>query len=154
MTVCRVAFVADGRHSAKLGHAMWQMFTECSCPGTRQTTSLPSARVLHSAKAETLGKFGFSGSVVMSRSEPWPLSCSTYEHRAQVELPHNIPFLLHASTQPFAMAKHGAAATLLVASLLVVAAALAAGADARRPFNARLAVNRGASRGDDKFITK
>ncbi|KAG2592209.1 hypothetical protein PVAP13_5NG531700 [Panicum virgatum] len=44
------------------------------------------------------------------------------------------------------MAKHGAAATLLVASLLVVAAALAAGSDARRPLNARLAVNRGASR--------
>jgi len=45
------------------------------------------------------------------------------------------------------MAKHGAAAALLVASLLV-AAALAAGTDARRPLNARLAINRGASRGD------
>ncbi|KAG2601221.1 uncharacterized protein LOC120710765 [Panicum virgatum] len=43
------------------------------------------------------------------------------------------------------MAKHGAAAALLVASLLV-AAALAAGTDARRPLNARLAINRGASR--------
>jgi len=45
-TVCRVSFFADGRHSAKLGHAVWQMFAECSWRGTRQTTSLPSARVL------------------------------------------------------------------------------------------------------------
>ncbi|RLM91470.1 uncharacterized protein C2845_PM08G27620 [Panicum miliaceum] len=43
------------------------------------------------------------------------------------------------------MAKHGAAAALLIASLLV-ATALAAGADVRRPLNARLAVNRGATR--------
>jgi len=46
VTVCRVPFVADSRHSAKLGHALWQMFAECSCPGTRQSTSLPSVRVL------------------------------------------------------------------------------------------------------------
>ena len=46
VTVCRVPFVADSRHSAKLGHAVWQMFAECSWHGTWQTTSLPSARVL------------------------------------------------------------------------------------------------------------
>ena len=52
VTVCRVPFVADSRHSAKLGHAVWQMFAECSCPGTRQSTSLPSVRVLVLGKGQ------------------------------------------------------------------------------------------------------
>ena len=45
-TCCRVPLFADGRHSATFGYAVWQMFAECSLPGTRQTMSLPSARVL------------------------------------------------------------------------------------------------------------
>jgi len=45
-TCCRVPLFAEGRHSATLGYAVWQMFAECSLPGTRQTMSLPSARVL------------------------------------------------------------------------------------------------------------
>ena len=45
-TCCRVPLFADGRHSAKLWYAVWQMFAECSLHGTRQTISLPSARVL------------------------------------------------------------------------------------------------------------
>ncbi|RCV27653.1 hypothetical protein SEVIR_5G345900v4 [Setaria viridis] len=43
------------------------------------------------------------------------------------------------------MANHGAAAALLIASLLV-SVALAGAAGARRPLNARIAVNRDASR--------
>ena len=58
--ICRVPFVADSRHSAKLGHAVWQMFTECSCPGTRQSTSLPSVRVLVLGKGQdTPANLGF-----------------------------------------------------------------------------------------------
>ena len=46
VTCCRVPLFADGRRSATLVYAVWQMFAECSLPGTRQTMSLPSARVL------------------------------------------------------------------------------------------------------------
>ena len=45
-TLCRVPCFADGRHSVKPGHAVCQIFAECPWPGTRQTTSLPSARSL------------------------------------------------------------------------------------------------------------
>ena len=47
-TLCRVPCFADGRHSVKPGHAVCQFFAECP--------------VWHSAKSETLGKLGFSGS--------------------------------------------------------------------------------------------
>ena len=45
-TLCRVPCFADGRHSVKPGHAVCQIFAECPWPGTRQITSLPSARSL------------------------------------------------------------------------------------------------------------
>ena len=45
-SVCRVPFFADGQHSAKCGHAVCHMFAECPRSGTRQRSSLPSARDL------------------------------------------------------------------------------------------------------------
>jgi len=50
VTRYRVLLFADGRHSANPGHAVCRFFAECPRPGTRQTTSLPSACGL------TLGK--------------------------------------------------------------------------------------------------
>ena len=50
VTRCRVLLFADGRHSANPGHAVCRFFAEYPRPGTRQTTSLPSACGL------TLGK--------------------------------------------------------------------------------------------------
>ena len=50
-TLCRVPCFADGRHLVKPGHAVCQIFAECPWPGTRQTTSLPSARGLALGKA-------------------------------------------------------------------------------------------------------
>ena len=44
--LCRVPYFADGQHSAKCGHAVCHVFAECPRPGTRQTSSLPSARGL------------------------------------------------------------------------------------------------------------
>ena len=38
--------IAECLHSATPGHAVCQISAECPCPGTRQTTSLPSARGL------------------------------------------------------------------------------------------------------------
>ena len=47
--VCRVPFFADGQHSVKCGHAVCHIFAECPRSGTRQSSSLPSALVWHSA---------------------------------------------------------------------------------------------------------
>ena len=43
---CRVPYFVDGQLSAKLGHAVCHMFAECPRSGTRQRSSLPSARGL------------------------------------------------------------------------------------------------------------
>jgi len=49
--LCRVPFVADGRHSVMFWHAVCHIFAECPLSGTRQSASLPSARGLALGKA-------------------------------------------------------------------------------------------------------
>ena len=44
-------FFADGRNSAKVGHAECRVFAECGSLGTRQRSALPSARVRALGKA-------------------------------------------------------------------------------------------------------
>ena len=61
-TLCRVPCFADGRHSVKPGHAVCQFFAECPWPGTRQTTSLPSARSLALGKGRDTRQIRVFGS--------------------------------------------------------------------------------------------